>query len=662
MVVVLVATTVLSGRLPWSAASIPLVETPMQGATVIDVPTKDSSLAIAPGKAGRLDADGASLIVPAGAALANSTVTVKLLQEPFHMTMWQSPEEVGTNPTVVGPVVDFGPEGSTFNEPVTVSIPYSRMALPSGASEDSIVPAYWNGQSWVAVAGTVDKSAHTVSVRLKDFKGIGLAAIAAAGPYVALGAVIVGTVSYAGYNAYKWLKGDAITQGKASDWITPDTAIVQKYAKQAVITDATTHVQMSLQDPNMPAWLAAGSAQGHAMDLGYISNVGQPQAIGHDEQGYGWQTPDHFFMTGDDKGPLNGDCTDSANSSVSVFIASGFKAKGVFGYAADDGHAHEYAEVAIGGQLYRMDEGGLYTEENWKKANFPTYNPPSSWDRRFDSMWDNKGQQPYNKNWWKDISLTVDPPTISGMTAKFKLSADGIPIITQELSVNWDYGDGVIESSDELKAPYTQPVAWERTHEYKKEGEYKVKVTLYDDTAYNTVPGATADKLAETTVTVKIAAAGSGHWELVKTEGGTPVSDGPEWTIQSSNGSITYTDTSHATLFQGTGTWAPPPATARPGDAWELKLAPSVPCADGDAGAVVTIRALMSLGPEDDPHGTIIEDLAYCVNPHGIGSASTWSFPDPSETLQSSVLIRIDVGQEIGRNGDTYRYHYEWRP
>src|SRR5664280_1672039 len=508
VVAVLVATTVFGGRLPWNSSGIPLVETPMVAPTVIDVPTEDSNLSIATGKGGRLDVDGISLVVPPGAATSNSTVTVRELQEPFHMTMWQSPEEAGTNPTVVGPVVDFGPEGTTFSEPVTVSVPYSQMALPAGVSEDSIVPAYWNGQSWVAVSGTVDKSADTVSVKLKDFKGTALVTVAA------LGAVIVGTVGYVGYKAYKWLKGDAITQGKASDWVTPGTATVKKNASQAVITDAITNVQMSLQDPKMPAWLAAGRAQGHAMNMGYISNVGQVQAIGHDEEGDGWQKPDDFFLTGDDKGPLNGDCTDAANSSVSVFIASGFKAKGVFGYAADNGAAHAYAEVAIGGQLYRMDEGGLYTEENWK-ANMPTYNPPSSWDRRFESMWDNIGQQPYNKDWWRELKLTLDPPTTSGMTAKFKVSADGIPLITQDLSFYWDYGDGVTDTSDDIKAPYTQPLSSEMSHTYTKPGDYTVKVTLYDDTAFNTIAGATVDKLTDTTVTVKIAAATGANYTSV---------------------------------------------------------------------------------------------------------------------------------------------------
>jgi hypothetical protein len=652
VVAVLVATTVFGGRLPWNSSGIPLVETPMVAPTVIDVPTEDSNLSIAPGKGGRLDVDGISLVVPPGTAASNSTVTVKVLQKPFHMTMWQSPQEAGTNPMVVGPVVDFGPEGTTFSEPVTVSVPYSQMSLPAGASEDSIVPAYWNGQSWVAVAGVVDKSADTVSVKLKDFKGIGLAAVAAAAPYVALGAVIVGTVGYVGYQGYKWLKGDAITHGKASDWVTPGTATVQKYASQAVITDATTNVQMSLQDPKMPAWLAAGSAQGHAMNMGYVSNVGQVQAIGHDEQGDGWQTPDHFFLTGDDKGPLNGDCTDAANSSVSVFIASGFKAKGVFGYAADNGAAHAYAEVAIGGQLYRMDEGGLYTEENWKKGNFPTYNPPSSWDRRSDSMWDNVGQQAYNKDWWRELKLTLDPPTTSGMTAKFKVTADGIPLITQELSVNWDYGDGVIESSDDLKAPYAQPVAWERTHEYKKEGDYKVKVTLYDDTAYNTIAGATAHKLAETSVTVKIAAAIGGHWVLTKTKSVQNATN-PAETYDLSEGGVATSFDRQTSSGKGSGSWAPPPATAVPGDTWTTTLSAKMTCT-GDTGLDANPRL------EIHPSSGVAAVLASCDNgPQSSPLSQVFpSAPGAGEpsSFDWDLYVKWDVTFGI------WQYHYTWQP
>lgn len=655
VVAVLVATTVFGGRLPWNSSGIPLVETPMVAPTVIDVPTEDASLAIAPGKAGRLDADGVSLIVPAGAALSNSTVTMKEFQEPFHMTMWQSPQEAGTNPTVVGPVVDFGPEGTTFSEPVTVSVPYSQMALPAGVSEDSIVAAYWNGQSWVAVSGTVDKSADTVSVRLKDFRGTALVTVAA------LGAVIVGTFGYVGYQGYKWLKGDAITQGNASDWVTPGTATVQKYAKQAVITDATTNVQMSLQDPQLPAWLAAGSAQGHAMNMGYISNVGQVQAIGHDEKGEGWQTPDHFFLTGDDKGPLNGDCTDAANSSVSVFIASGFKAKGVFGYAADNGAAHAYAEVAIGGQLYRMDEGGLYTEENWKKGNFPTYNPPSSWDRRSDSMWDNVGQQPYNKDWWRELKLTLDPPTTSGMTAKFKVTADGIPLITQDLSFYWDYGDGATDTSDDIKAPYTQPLSSEISHTYAKPGDYTVKVTLYDDTAYNTIAGATMDKLTETTVTVKIAAATGGHWELDKIKSVKPPTGGAGNTYDLSDGGVAMSFQWQTSGGKGSGSWAPPPASAVPGDTWTTTLSAKMTCT-GDTGLSANPR-LRIITP--DGSGAITPDGSRGVE------ATCWNGPQSSplslvfpsapgadEPSSFDWFLYIDGQVASG----SWQYHYTWQP
>ncbi len=527
VVAVLVATTVFSGRLPWNSPSIPLVETTMQAPTVIDVPTDDYTLSIVPGKGDRLDTEGAALVIPAGAAVSNTTVTVKVLQAPFHMTLGQPPQDGQAYASAVGPVVDFGPTGTTFNEPVTISVPYEHTFLPAGMSEDSIRPAYWNGQSWVVLPGVVDKDAHTVSVKLKDFKGTALVT------YVVVGAAIVAgvgyTVNYAiqNWGELKW--SDPVTKGTAKQYVTPGSATVKKYAAEAVITDAITHVQMPLNDPKMPDWLAAGNAQGHAMNLGYLdASTGKLLEIHHDEgKGSNWQKPDDFFTRGDALGPGNGDCTDSANSSVSVFIAAGFRAKAVFGYNEGDkdpkdaGHQHLWAEVFIGGKPYRMDEGGIYSPANWTHSNLPTYTPASGLDRHSTSMFDDQGQASYDEQWWKKTEVSVVATPTSGTTYAFKATAWAIPNSAQQVEFVWDFGDGSKDTKD-VRAPYASPLVADTTHEVK--GASTVTVVLYDITSQTPVelarahvtvlpaaPSASPSAVASTSVS-------TGYWQYVETK------------------------------------------------------------------------------------------------------------------------------------------------
>src|SRR5664280_320973 len=496
VVAVLVATTVFGARLPWSTASIPLVETPMQAATIIDVATDNNTLAIAPGQENRLGTEGAALVIPAGAASPNTRVTVKVLQEAFNMTQGPMPQDGEANAVAIGPVVDFRPEGTTFNEPVTISVPYDHTFLPAGMSEDSIRPAYWNGQSWVVVSGLVDKNADTVSVKLKDFKGVAVLA-------VVVGAVMVTAVgvalkrTYDSWGELKW--SDPVTRGTAKEYVTPNNPIVQMYAGKAVITDGNTHTQMALDDPKMPAWLAKASQDSHNMNLGYVDQTGKVTQPAWDEaKGSNWQKPDDFFLTGDANGPLHGDCTDDANSSVSVFIASGFQAKGVFGRDVKDGAVHAWAEVSIGGKPYKMDAAGIYSPERWTSSGLPTY-VPDTWGRHYDSMWDDQGQKPYDKDWWKKNALSASVVTTNGMSATLKASATGLPSTSKKAMLSWDFGAGP-EDYKTFTAPFAEPLVSNVTHAFADKGSYPVTVILYDTSSGSQV------ELSRVTISVQIGA------------------------------------------------------------------------------------------------------------------------------------------------------------
>ena len=131
---------------------------------------------------------------------------------PFNLAAGAPPRGAGYA-YMVGPVVDFGPEGSSFSEPVTVTVPYSEKFLPAGVSEDSIAPAYWNSQTWVALSGAVDKSTDLGQRQAEGLQGVAIAWVAALGT----GHRRAGVVLY-----HKLTASDAVVDNKPGKWITPN--------------------------------------------------------------------------------------------------------------------------------------------------------------------------------------------------------------------------------------------------------------------------------------------------------------------------------------------------------------------------------------------------------------------------------------------------------
>lgn len=72
--------------------------------------------------------------------------------------------------------VDFGPDGATFNPPITVSMTYDPATLPAGAREDKLSVAYWDGANWVKLNSTVDTATRTITARISHFTTFGVLA------------------------------------------------------------------------------------------------------------------------------------------------------------------------------------------------------------------------------------------------------------------------------------------------------------------------------------------------------------------------------------------------------------------------------------------------------------------------------------------------------
>ena len=130
---------------------------------------------------GKIDADGvmtqsvmvassngnAAVEVPAGTTARD--VDGNALTEITYQEATPAPVSPGRNMVVVA---DFGPDGATFNPPVTVTMTYDLAALPEGVAAEDLVLAYYDTVTgdWVELSAVVvDTVNHTVSGAASHF-------------------------------------------------------------------------------------------------------------------------------------------------------------------------------------------------------------------------------------------------------------------------------------------------------------------------------------------------------------------------------------------------------------------------------------------------------------------------------------------------------------
>jgi len=382
----------------------PLIEVVAAAPTVIDVPYIGALITATAQTEITATFEGVTLSVPAGAVSSNTTIEIRRLAAPFHM-------EEGTEATAqnaafgLGQIYDLGPQGLVFDKPVTVTLPYDESALPAGFSEADVGLAYWDGEQWFACQGFVDREKNTVTVQFEQFEGVALEAIA----YFVLGAIIVHTseVIIDKLQDPERTGADPVRKGTAREWITPHDAEVKERAANAVIWNSSTNEVKSLDDPEVAAWLVANTKNANDRPVLVYKNPDGTltKSTYHPGEGANWQKPSKYFTTGTpEKGQLSGDCTDHTNAAVSVLKAKGIPAKGVYGYpgGGDSSNApHAWAEFQVGDRIYRVDDGYIYTPENykWHFDEYKHITDPS--DPYYNSMWDDEGQEPYDEDWAK---------------------------------------------------------------------------------------------------------------------------------------------------------------------------------------------------------------------------------------------------------------------
>ncbi|MBI2829844.1 MAG: hypothetical protein HYX81_01650, partial [Chloroflexi bacterium] len=78
--------------------------------------------------------------------------------------------------------IDFGPDGATFEPGISLTMSYDPAKIPSGAKEDDLYIAYWDGAKWAKVDSKVDKSAKTISASVTHFTAFGVIGVPPAAP------------------------------------------------------------------------------------------------------------------------------------------------------------------------------------------------------------------------------------------------------------------------------------------------------------------------------------------------------------------------------------------------------------------------------------------------------------------------------------------------
>ena len=74
--------------------------------------------------------------------------------------------------SIIGLTYDIGPDGATFDQPITITLSYDPDEIPEGVNEEDLVIAMWDEDAgeWVILEGcTVDPVTHTVTAPVSHF-------------------------------------------------------------------------------------------------------------------------------------------------------------------------------------------------------------------------------------------------------------------------------------------------------------------------------------------------------------------------------------------------------------------------------------------------------------------------------------------------------------
>ncbi len=87
------------------------------------------------------------------------------------ITEMEEPPAPPTDSSVIGLVYDFGPDGATFEPPITLTFTYDPAEIPEGVAEEDLVAAYYDEEAgeWVECEYTCDPETHCIMAYICNF-------------------------------------------------------------------------------------------------------------------------------------------------------------------------------------------------------------------------------------------------------------------------------------------------------------------------------------------------------------------------------------------------------------------------------------------------------------------------------------------------------------
>jgi len=136
---------------------------------------------------GKVDPDG-YFIVDVTASSEDELASVTIPKDTLGLDEWgyplpritivemEDPPDPPADNSVIGVVYEFGPEGATFDPPVTLTITYDPESLPEGVEEEDLSIAVWDEDAgvWVKLPSVVDTENKAVSAQIDGFSSFAI--------------------------------------------------------------------------------------------------------------------------------------------------------------------------------------------------------------------------------------------------------------------------------------------------------------------------------------------------------------------------------------------------------------------------------------------------------------------------------------------------------